>query len=935
MYLLENTGNYLENIKSPNRYLTMPNIQFWNGSRWRSTLKNLPKITLSDYSTDNNNITMGSVVGAKCTIYAKSVTSSFFTQYSSSPFRLTMGVYENKNNPSVFSLLYSTPFVIDDIKSTKLRNGNYDVTITGYDLSYTMTHEYVTKLANPTAIEIVTEIAEKYGLTVSDSVAEKIAEIETSETRFTPLSGFTCKQTLGYMAGCYGCFVKINNDLEIEFDWYKQAIDPNIEKNRIHINGGSVSEKEYVINLIETGTKNNPIVYPDNASGYSINFENPYITQELAQAIYNQKIADYKILFKTGKIKYRGSPANAPGSIVTVTEIDGTKSTFYIMKRTLTFDGGLSETIESLGESETTINYKLTSPTQQKIDRALSRMEEAIKNATDIITQTKGSVFEFIPIDENDPTKGNSGWKLYSTEIGSNNLILANSSGIGFSSNGGQSFNALALYIDENGVGHINANCIDVGKLSASVIDTSTLVVSTENVRGLNDELNSLFDSIETATDTANIAKDTADTANDNASNALLVANTANTTATSTNLILGGLTALENGVTVIKGSTILTGSVGAAQIGAGAITAEKLDAGAITAEKVNVGWQSGNCATGWTSDNESYITITSDSDYNYNPKITMSSSYTGGNIDVNGIPFYASAGDVLRFGGRAYKKSSGDNGVYLKYSSKSDGYYNVVSYENTANESTGSITDIDLSYTVTQAGWYMITVAFNRQSSGAYVTNLYCYKDVKGEMIVNGIISSVDKNTYFDLNNSQIETADSSGYKTKLSVGGLGNYYGEAEVGGLRSVYANLGAGSAYELLYFTDAKKHPLRIATDKDNPDPYMDFIYDETFRENCINVYKQINITNAFFTSCRNIQSGILTGVTSSGASVIFNKSFMRTPRIICTPIQSHSQSDVGVTTVLTDVSYDGFTVRTNNVSGDWSYGSDVQWIAIDIP
>lgn len=817
MFLTSGTKTiYDKHIVAPNRDWSAKLYYYYNGTWYSLGTTNLQSLQISDYSTDGSNITMGTVVGGKLTVNLIKVASSVvgrLTKGTAIKIKLTL----NSSAATSGITLTSRVFVIDDSKLTLRAGGSYNVSLTAYDFSYKMTDKFVASANNLTAKQILTEIGNKYGFTIGLSVDDAIAEFESLyPTTFTPLADYTCKQTIGYMAGCYGCFAYFDEELQLQFAWYESNGDI-VDSSRIFNGNSYVSEmEEREIVMLETGTSDNPIVVPNNAKGFSINFENPYITQTQAEAIYNKRIADGKLIFKIGKLSYRGSPLNSPGAIISVKDINRGEYPFYIMKRTLRYDGGLSETIECQGESETTINYKLTSPTQQKINRALSRMEEAIKNATDIITQTKGSVFEFIPIDENDPTKGNSGWKLYSTEIGSNNLILANSSGIGFSSNGGQSFNAMALYIDENGTGHINANCIDVGKLSASVIDTSTLVVGTENVEGLDDELDSLIDSINTATDTANAAQGTANTANSNASDALSIANTANATATSTNLILGGLTAQENGVTVVKGSTILTGSIGAAQIGAGAITAEKLDAGAITAEKVNVGWQSGNCATGWTSDKEAYITITSDGDYNYNPKITMSSSYTDGNIDVNGIPFYASAGDVLRFGGRAYKKSSGDNGVYLKYSSKSDGYYNVVSYENTANKSTGSITDIDLSYTVTQAGWYMITVAFNTQTSGAYVTNIYCYKDVKGEMIVNGIIRSVDKNTYFDLDNSILATKDARIDGGYLKIGG-NDYYTKIEDGSitqhLNTGYMALGGlvptaidGKSYQTLYYNNA---------------------------------------------------------------------------------------------------------------------------------
>ena len=465
----------------------------YNGVWYSGFVSELKSFNLTDSVISGNNIEMGCVASGKLTVNLVGITSlSLLSRFASGT---RIGITLTLANAELSTQIKSQTFVVDDLKKTKTREGFYNATVTAYDLSYTMTKTYTTSLVNPTAKEIVSEIANKYGLTVDSSVDNAITAIDGEAWRtFTPLADFTDKQTLGYMAGCYGCYAKIDERDRICFEWYKVAETLPVITSNLVYDGSSISSDTTTrtIVMLESGTQEEPIVVPNNALGHSINFENPYISTAQAEAIYNNKIADGKISFQVGKIKYKGNPLHNPGTIVEFADIS--YAPFYIMKRTINYDGGLSETIECLGESETTINYKITSPTQQKINRALSRMEEAIKKATDVITQTKGSVFEFIPIDESDPTKGNSGWKLYSTQIGSNNLILANSSGIGFSSNGGQSFNAMALYIDENGIGHINANCIDVGKLSASVIDTSALIVGGGNYDDLESLLNGVVD---------------------------------------------------------------------------------------------------------------------------------------------------------------------------------------------------------------------------------------------------------------------------------------------------------------------------------------------------------------------------------------------------------------------------------------------------------
>lgn len=908
-------SDYDEKIISDNRYWEC-RLEFFYLS-WRALSASLVKdFTLSDYVSDGANISMGSVAGGKLTVNLSGASYAQLSMiFEGAKIRLRLTLMDSV-------VLRSKTFVVDKKKINRRRDGKYDCTLTAFDVSYKMTDKYRTSIENPTCVQIVTEIASKYDLTVNESVSQAVAAIDGDTAAvFVPLEGFTCKQTLGYMAGCYGCYASINENSEICFEWYSQSSD-TIAPNRIFEGGEYISEmEERTIKMIETGTQNNQIVAPSNANGYSVNFENPYISQSQATAIYNKKISGDKISFRTGKLKYKGSPLNNPGTIVTVKDIDENTATFYIMKRTINFDGGLSETIECQGESDTTISYKVTSPIQQKINRALSQMEEAIKAATGVIKQTQGSTFELIA-DETDETK-NIGFKLYykdsSDAAFDDCVIMATAGGIGFSTNKGESFDAAAIYFykDDSGVIHgcINGEFIRAGSISADKINTEELVIGKNNVSGLESDLSSLSNGVSSASQTAANAAEKANSVG----NALTATNQ-NVSALSTEQAKIIDVCLTEDKTLINGGNIATGSILAGSLAANSVTADKIAAGAIIAEKINVGWQSGNCASGWSGDTE-YFEITSDSNNGYNPKVYQKISYTSGNKEVESRAFYASSGDILKYGGTIYNNGS-DNGLYLKYSSTSNGSYSVISYIRATSSS---------SYTVQESGWYKIVAAFNKQTAGAYITNIYCYRSVKGNMIVNGKISSVDGNTYFDLDSSKINTKNSSGYATGLESGGIKSSYNGIDSGGLQPL-AISGLNTSSLMLWFSNA----LQIGKGAtSNNDPFLTFGYDKSLSDNCVTFYKLAAFTDAIFTSCRNIQSGIIKGVTSSGASVTFNKSFMNIPRVICTAVQGVSDNTVGISVTVTSVTQTGFNVRTNVASGSWEYGSDVQWIAIDIP
>ena len=771
-------AKYNEGIIANNRSWSV-RIKYYKDGSWR-TLSNAKtaSLTMSDYTIDGKNITMGSVVGGKLEFKVKDISGTEFENGTKVKFDLKL------DSSSV--TLTSKPYVVDEMNLLKKTDGLYDGTIMAYDITYLMNKTYIPTANELFANEIVEAIANKYNLGIDDSVYDAIYAVDGDDwTVFTIIPDFTEKQTLGYMAGCYGCYAYVTEDENIAFGWYTDG-GKSIAKNDVYEDGATVSEASpRTYKMIESGTKETPLVYPSQAIGHSINFENPYITALQVEAIYNTKVANDKVTFSVAKVKYRGDPLNGgAGSILKARQANG-QITMFVMKRTLYYDGGVYEVIESLGESESTISYKVASPTQQRIDRALSRMEEAIKNATDVITQTKGSVFELIPIDENDPSKGNSGWKLYSTQIGNNNLILANSSGIGFSNDGGETFGAAANYIDENGVGHINGNYITAGSISADKIVTSQLVVGDNVSPDLETLLNGIVDKANNSVTNVDVlygknqstttpptnwstsapvweegyyiwtktqttvggeitetepvcitgakgetgasgeAGATGDTGqgvsaieeqyylstssttqsggswsttqpswssgkyiwtrskitwvNPSATTyttpvlakaingANEKANSAETKANATDLILGGLTAKENNVVYIKGSSILAGSIGADQIGANAITANKLDVGTATKDNLFANYRFGTVsvgrALGWYAENGTLTPQKSGSVYNW---ATFSPSST----EVSGIyqKFYLKKrrySMIARM--NFYKLSSIESGAFVGY----------------------------------------------------------------------------------------------------------------------------------------------------------------------------------------------------------------------------------------------------------------------------
>lgn len=845
MKLLSGTKEDYDNlIISRNRLWSAQFCYRTGGTSWIRLLSNsLQSMTIDDYVCDGTNITMGCVAGSKATVSLIGVTADFARSLKEGAIvRVELRLTEYASTSDV--TLVTPVYVIAESKKVRRSTSRYNLSLTLYDLSYLMTKS-CTQSNALTALQAVTNIANKYGLTVNSSVSDVVSEIDGSAPHlFEPLDEeLTDKQMLGYLAGYYGCYAEINEDEEICFSWFTPS-DEVIAPDRIFDGGAYVTEmKERKIALLESGTSDTPLVAPSDASGFSINFENPYMTDEQLNAVYNARIAGNAVSFRIGKIHYKGNPLNNPGTIVTVKDIGNDTASFYIMKRTLTYDGGLSETIECLGDSETTLNHGNTSPLQKRISRSLSRMENAIKNATDVITQTKDSIFELIPVDDSDPTKGNSGWKLYSTEIGSNNVILANSSGIGFSSNGGQSYNAAAIYIDKNGTGHINADFIDVGQISADVIDTSKLVISQNNVEGLANLISEIDEKADTASTNASAAKTTANSAASKAASALSTASSAQSAADTANTVIGQW-CYENDTTYIDGGNIYTGSVTADKIAANAITADKIAAKAITVDKLVVGDLTNYCRVNSVSYEaydfmklkESTIDVwPTDIDTSWLvPKYYRTSYYLSDWVD---FAYNKDGDDKFLVQGSFYnKRSSGtvyldvgvtldDGSVYAFNRGTSDkdiyfsgsGVFNFNKTLTLPREYNGHRVvkirpELYFSVAPTATYWFAINdITFRRASAGD---------------ITAGKLRSVDGCTYFDLDNSKIVADNSSGYSTALTAGGIVSHYtsGETDIdsGGLQPLTVNISNKDVTtQNLWFTKC----LQIGSGKPTSnDPYF---------------------------------------------------------------------------------------------------------------
>lgn len=637
----------------------------------------------------------------------------------------------------------------------------YTVKIKCYDAVNAMTGKWQSALSFPsaTAYDILFEAASKYGvgIVISSSIMRtKLRNRYVTAEEAAILGQYTDREVIGILAGLVGCNARINTVGKLAIGWYSGSV--SIPAELQWQNGfKKTQEAAFTISSVTSGSDDNVFTA---GTGSGISFVNPIITEDEITAIYGE-ISDYE--FQPCECEWRGNPCVEVGDMAVVTDRKGKTYSVYIAAQELDLTGGLSSTVSCpAGDAEVSFDT-VDERTRSALNKQRTTLQAAIIAASNAIN---GALGGYLKIGDSDGD-GNPDYMLITENANgeavsgsaTNGYIMFNKAGIGLSVDGGKTYRTAITF---NG---INADCITTGKLSADLIDTSELVISSGNVEGLSDKLLKLTSNVNSANATANSAKTAANNANTTAS-------AAQTTANGVNTVIGRW-CYNNDTTYINGGKIATGTIEAGAIKANSITADKLAAGAITAEKVNVGWQSGNLAADWYNPNgltlSDYFTIDADDSNNYYSKVYVKTVYSG-TLRCCSKPFYLAAGDQLKYGGEIYNKTATLSGFYIEYSSTSNGAYSVKVAANSS--SAGKSEKENYTYIASEPGWYRFTCAFDNPAAGTYHSGVYCFRSVKGNLIVNGRIESTDGNTYFDLDEGSIYST-ATYYQTGFRAGSI------------------------------------------------------------------------------------------------------------------------------------------------------------------
>lgn len=252
-----------------------------------------------------------------------------------------------------------------------------------YDRMYKADMPYFSDMAFPSTDKaILNEICGKLGISLATNIV-------TAHTISDKPQGYTYREIIGYMAMLQGCNAVINSDGNLELRWYKDS-GYVLDGHKYYQQGVTfTTSKDFIIqkltcnNTKSGSTEQSEITSGDGATGLS--FANPFMTQEILNEVY-KKIGGFT--FRPLTVKFVGDYRLEVGDIITVNK-GGVDYKVPIMQITHECDGGLMDTVTSIGQSDTENTSVASGPITKQMERYYANLlvvNKALINKLDVDT---------------------------------------------------------------------------------------------------------------------------------------------------------------------------------------------------------------------------------------------------------------------------------------------------------------------------------------------------------------------------------------------------------------------------------------------------------------------------------------------------------------------------------------------------------------------
>lgn len=340
-------------------------------------------------------------------------------------------------------------------------NGEY-TKYTAYDKMYKAEKGYFSALTYPSTDKaILEEICTKLGIQLATSITN-------THTITDKPQGYTMREMIGYMAMLQGCNAAINSDGNLEIKWYKDSgyvLDGHqyYQQGVTFTTSKDFTIKKLTCNNTKSGdSKTSEITAGDGTTGLS--FANPFMTQANLNEVYN-KIGGFQ--FRPLTVKFLGDWRLEVGDIITVNK-GGVDYKVPIMQITHECDGGLMDTVTSIGQSDTENSNIASGPITKQMERYyadLVLINKAVIENADITNANIESL---------------KAHQAYIDQLKTNKIETVTADIVNLT--------ASKAIINEANIAKLQADYAQVGVLNADVADIKTLMFGSATGKSLTTE---------------------------------------------------------------------------------------------------------------------------------------------------------------------------------------------------------------------------------------------------------------------------------------------------------------------------------------------------------------------------------------------------------------------------------------------------------------
>lgn len=340
-------------------------------------------------------------------------------------------------------------------------NGEY-TKYTAYDKMYKAEKGYFSELTYPSTDKaILEEICTKLGIQLATSITNTHTIIDKPQ-------GYTMREMIGYMAMLQGGNAAINSDGNLEIKWYKDS-GYVLDGHQYYQQGVTfTTSKDFTIrkltcNNTKSGDKETSTI--TSGSGTTgLSFANPFMTQANLNEIY-KKIGGFQ--FRPLTVKFLGDWRLEVGDIITVNK-GGINYKVPIMQITHECDGGLMDTVTSIGQSDTENSNIASGPITKQMERYyadLVLINKAVIENADITSANIESL---------------KAHQAYIDQLKANKIEAITADIVNLT--------ASKATINEANIAKLQADYAQVGVLNADVADIKTLMFGSATGKSLTTE---------------------------------------------------------------------------------------------------------------------------------------------------------------------------------------------------------------------------------------------------------------------------------------------------------------------------------------------------------------------------------------------------------------------------------------------------------------